>query len=35
MSATNRLLISYGVSSLFTSITVKETIDNAVNLLFD
>ena len=35
VSATNRLLISYDVSSLFTCIPLKETTDVAVNLLFD
>ena len=35
VSATNRFLISYDVCSLFTSIPLKETIDIAVNLLFD
>ena len=35
VSATNRFLISYDVCSLFTSIPLKETIDIAVNLLFE
>ena len=35
VSATNGFLISYDVSSLFTSIPLKETIDIAVNLLFE
>ena len=35
VSATNRFLISYDICSLFTSIPLKETIDIAVNLLFD
>lgn len=35
VSATNRLLISYDVSSLFTCIPLKETTDVAVNLLFE
>ena len=35
VSATNRFLIFYDVCSLFTSIPLKETIDIAVNLLFD
>ena len=35
VSATNRFLISYEVCSLFTSIPLKETIDIAVNLLFE
>ena len=35
VSATNRFLISYGVWSLFTSIPLKETIDIAVNFLFE
>ena len=35
VSATNRFLISDDVCSLFTSIPLKETIDIAVNLLFD
>ena len=34
VSATNRFLISYDVCSLFTSTPLKETIDIAVNLLF-
>ena len=34
VSATNRLLISYDVFSLFTSIPLKKTIDTAVDLLF-
>ena len=33
--ATNKFLISYDVCSLFTSIPLKETIDIAVNLLFE
>ena len=35
VSATNRFSISHDVCSLFTSIPLKETIDIAVNLLFD
>ena len=35
VSATNRFLISYDVCSFLTIITLKETIDIAVNLLFD
>ena len=35
VSATNRFLISYDVCSLFTSIPLEETIDIAVNLLFE
>ena len=35
VSATNKFLISYDVCSFFTSIPLKETIDIAVNLLFD
>ena len=35
VSATNRFLISYYICSLFASIPVKETIDIAVNLLFE
>ena len=35
ISATNKFLISYDVCSLFTSIPLKETIDIAVNLLFE
>ena len=35
LSATNRLLISYDVCCLCTSIPAKETIDIAVNLLFE
>ena len=33
--ATNRFLVSYDLCSLFTSIPLKETIDIAVNLLFE
>ena len=33
--ATNKFLISYDVCSLFTSIPLKETIDIAVDLLFE
>ena len=33
--ATNKFLISYKVCSLFTSIPLKETINIAVNLLFE
>ena len=33
--ATNRFLISYEVCSLFTSIPLRETINVAVNLLFE
>ena len=33
--ATNKFLISYDVCNLFTSISVKETIDFAADLLFD
>ena len=35
LSATNRFLISYDICSLFTSILLKETIDIAINLLFE
>ena len=35
VSATNRILISYDVWSLFTSIPLKKTIDIAINLLFE
>ena len=35
VSTNNRLLIFYDVCSLFTSIPLKETIDIAVNLLFE
>ena len=35
VSATNRFFISYDVCRLFTSIPLKETIDLAVNLLFE
>ena len=35
VSATNKFLISYDVCSLFTSIPLKETIDIAVDLLFE
>ena len=35
VSPTNRFLISYDACSLFTSIPLKETIDIAVNLLFE
>ena len=35
VSAANRFLISYGVCSLFTNIPLNETIDIAVNLLFE
>ena len=35
VGATNRSLISYDVCSLFTSIPLKETIDIAVDLLFE
>ena len=35
VSATNRFLISCDVCNLFTSIPLKETIDIAVNLLFE
>ena len=35
VSDTNRFLISYDVGSLFTSIPLKETIDIAVNLMFE
>ena len=35
VSATNILLISYEISSLFTSMPLKEAIDIDVNLLFE
>ena len=35
VSATNRILISHDVWSLFTSIPLKKTIDIAINLLFE
>ena len=35
VSATNKFSISYDVCSVFTSIPHKETIDIAVNLLFE
>ena len=35
VSATNRVLISYDVCNLFISIPLKETIDIAVDLLFE
>ena len=33
--SSNKFMISYNVCSLFTSIPLKETIDIAVNLIFD
>ena len=35
VSSTNKFLISYDISSLFTSISLNETIDLAVKLIFD
>ena len=35
VTATNTFLISYDMCSLFTSIPLKETIDIAINLLFE
>ena len=35
VSSSNKFMISYDVCSLFTSIPLKETIDIAVNLIFD
>ena len=35
VSVTNKVLISYDVCSLFTSIRLKQTIDIAVNLLLE
>ena len=35
VSSSNKFMISYNVCSLFTSIPLKETIDIAVNLIFD
>ena len=35
VSSSNKFTISYDVCSLFTSISLKETIDTAVNLIFD
>ena len=35
VSAANRFLISHGICSLFTNIPLNETIDIAVNLLFE
>ena len=35
VSSSNIFMISYNVCSLFTSILLKETIDIAVNLIFD
>ena len=35
VSATNKFLISFDVCSLFNSIPFKQTIDIAVNLLFE
>ena len=35
VSSSNKFTISYNICSLFTSILLKETIDIAVNLIFD
>ena len=35
VSTSNKFMISYNICSLFTSIPLKETIDIAVNLIFD
>ena len=35
VKCSNKLMISYDVCSLFTSISLKETVDITVNLIFD
>ena len=35
VSSSNKFMISYDICSLFTSISLKETIDIAVNLIFE